>query len=214
MVSSLAEISELSLPETDIWLMKNGWLINQSLETKDCNKLGTDGLGKRHMHEHKESHPVWRHLYFLLLHDFSWRDMVTFKVLCQFGEQRNLPGFCKRFEWVVNYINMGHEKISEPLKSSQYEQYHKSSIPGTPAHVSGISFSSFSNSGREVVFMVFMPSVASQPILHGEIAFLGCWDFPLKTMTPVTGLLHLAVHLHLKLLTSVFSVLSDDFTHL
>lgn len=61
MVSSLAEISELSLPDTDIWLMENGWLTNQSLETKDCNKLGTDGLGKRHMREHKENHPVWKH---------------------------------------------------------------------------------------------------------------------------------------------------------
>lgn len=51
-----------------------------------------------------------------------------------------------------------------------------------------------------------MPSVASQSIPHWEIAFLWCWDFPLKTMTPVTALLHSSGHLHLKLLISVFSV--------
>lgn len=132
MVSSLSEISELSLPETDIWLMENGRLINQSLETKDCNKLGTDGLVKRHMYEHKESHPVWRHLCFLLLHDFSWRDMVTFKVLCQFGEQRNLLGVCKRYEWVVNYINMGHEKHVNHWKAHSMSSITKVLSLGLP----------------------------------------------------------------------------------
>lgn len=80
------------------------------------------------MHEHNGSHQLWRYLYFLLLNDFSKRDMEIFLVthlatIPVFWTKKFISVF-KMFEGGVTYIKMGHTKACESLKSQTQNGCH------------------------------------------------------------------------------------------